>query len=145
MSEPEPNRSAALRFAALVAHQLRAPVAAAASLLRTVLGGFAGPLTDRQRDLLARANSRCDQAFIWFRTCSTFANAAGRKFAEETAKFFGSTVAGHTQEIGITQPGYVELKPGEKAQWGNSAPTGDSGPGSIKTKMKTKTKLKLKG
>ena len=62
MSEPEPNRGGALRFAALVAHQLRSPVATAASILRTVLGGFAGPLTDRQRDLLARANSRCDQA-----------------------------------------------------------------------------------
>ncbi|KPJ78007.1 MAG: hypothetical protein AMS14_00340, partial [Planctomycetes bacterium DG_20] len=62
MSEPEPNRSGAWRFAALMAHQLRSPIAAAASLLRTVLGGFAGPLTDRQRDLLARADTRCDQA-----------------------------------------------------------------------------------
>ena len=62
MSEPEPNRSGALRFAARVAHQLRSPVAAAASILRTVLGGFAGPLTDRQRDLLARADRRCSQA-----------------------------------------------------------------------------------
>jgi NADPH-dependent 2,4-dienoyl-CoA reductase/sulfur reductase-like enzyme/rhodanese-related sulfurtransferase len=62
MSEPEPNRGDALRFAALVAHQLRSPVAAAASLLQTVRGGFAGPLTDKQRDLLARADERCRQA-----------------------------------------------------------------------------------
>ena len=51
-----------LEFASQVAHQLRAPVAAVKMMLRMLLGDFAGPLTARQRDLILKANDRCDQA-----------------------------------------------------------------------------------
>jgi NADPH-dependent 2,4-dienoyl-CoA reductase/sulfur reductase-like enzyme/rhodanese-related sulfurtransferase len=51
-----------LQFAAQVAHQLRAPVAAVKMMLRMLLGDFAGPLTPRQRDLILKANERCDQS-----------------------------------------------------------------------------------
>jgi len=47
---------------ALGSHQMRSPVVAARSLLRTVLGGYAGALTPRQRDLLDKAERRCGQA-----------------------------------------------------------------------------------
>jgi len=60
----ERERSERLRFAALAAHQLRSPVTTVDSILRTLLGGFAGPLTDRQRDLLTKANARCTQALV---------------------------------------------------------------------------------
>ena len=51
-----------LDLLALGSHQMRSPVVAARSLLQTVLGGYAGPLTERQRDLLNKADQRCGQA-----------------------------------------------------------------------------------
>ncbi len=51
-----------LRFASQVAHQLRAPVAAVKMMLRMLLGDFAGPLSPRQKELILKANARCDQA-----------------------------------------------------------------------------------
>ena len=61
MNPSDQERSERLRFAVLAAHQLRSPVSTVDSILRTVLGGFAGPLTDRQRDLLTRADACCNQ------------------------------------------------------------------------------------
>jgi len=46
-------------LAAVVAHQLKSPVAAASTLIRTVLGGFAGEISDRQRELLLAADRKC--------------------------------------------------------------------------------------
>ena len=51
-----------LDLLALGSHQMRSPVVAARSLLQTVLGGYAGSLTERQRDLLKKADQRCGQA-----------------------------------------------------------------------------------
>jgi len=51
-----------LQFAALVAHQLRSPVGAAASLLKTILGEYAGQLNSKQKDLVARADRRIEEA-----------------------------------------------------------------------------------
>lgn len=50
-----------LRFATQLAHQIRAPVSAVKMMLRMLLGDFAGPLTARQRELILKANERCDQ------------------------------------------------------------------------------------
>jgi len=46
----------------LGSHQMRAPLMAARSLLRTVLGGYVGPLNERQLDMLQRVDQRCLQA-----------------------------------------------------------------------------------
>jgi len=51
-----------LDLLALGSHQMRSPVVAARSMLQTVLGGYAGSLTERQRDLLSKAEKRCGQA-----------------------------------------------------------------------------------
>lgn len=51
-----------LQFAALIAHQLRSPVGAAGSLLKTLLGEYAGHLNPKQKDLLARADKRIEEA-----------------------------------------------------------------------------------
>ncbi|HET7010933.1 MAG TPA: hybrid sensor histidine kinase/response regulator [Anaerolineales bacterium] len=45
-------------FMLTVAHELRAPVAAAQSLVRTLLRGMAGDLTDSQKQILARMEAR---------------------------------------------------------------------------------------
>jgi len=57
----EPDKSDILRFASLIAHQLQSPISAISTILNAVLGEFAGPLTAKQRDLLARASARCDE------------------------------------------------------------------------------------
>jgi len=50
------------KFAVLAAHQMKSPIAAVKTILRTLLGGWAGPLTDKQMDLLTKADARCGQA-----------------------------------------------------------------------------------
>lgn len=57
-----PFDSEIMRYAALIAHQLKAPVTAAMSLLQTVLGEFAGPLAPKQKDLLEKALGRCAES-----------------------------------------------------------------------------------
>lgn len=51
-----------LQFAGQVAHQLKAPVAAAGSIVKTLLGEYAGHLNPRQKDLLAKADRRIEEA-----------------------------------------------------------------------------------
>ncbi len=48
------------QFVQMVTHELRAPVAGAQSLLRTLLRGLTGDLSPEQRDLLGRVNGRLD-------------------------------------------------------------------------------------
>ncbi len=47
-------------FATLVAHELRAPIGATQTLVRTLLHGLAGELNPRQSELLGRVDSRLD-------------------------------------------------------------------------------------
>jgi len=49
------------QFVRSVTHELRSPVTGAQSLLRGVLKGYAGGLTDRQRDIMGRLNRRLDK------------------------------------------------------------------------------------
>ncbi len=51
-----------LQFELLVAHQLKSPVGAAATIVKTLLGKYAGDLTPQQKDLLSRADKRIDEA-----------------------------------------------------------------------------------
>lgn len=48
------------KFILTVTHELRSPVGVVRSLLRTLTGGYAGPLTAVQADMLARALRRTD-------------------------------------------------------------------------------------
>ncbi len=48
------------KFVLMVTHELRSPVGVVRSLLRTLVGGYAGPLTDTQKDMLSRALRRAD-------------------------------------------------------------------------------------
>jgi signal transduction histidine kinase len=49
------------QFVRAVTHELRSPVTGAQSLLRGVIKGYAGGLTDRQRDIMGRLNRRLDK------------------------------------------------------------------------------------
>lgn len=48
------------QFMLTVAHELRSPVGGAQSLLRTLLKGLAGEISDQQRDILVRIENRLD-------------------------------------------------------------------------------------
>lgn len=62
-----PEQDDVLRFASLIAHQLQSPIAAIGTMLRALSGEFAGPLTTRQKDLVSRANQRCDEGLATVR------------------------------------------------------------------------------
>lgn len=56
-------------------------------------------------------------AYIWFRSCFTFKSTWGRDFARSVRKHTGVKVAGHTQLIGLTQPGLQVLSVTGDADW----------------------------
>ncbi|MCF7888846.1 MAG: FAD-dependent oxidoreductase [Victivallales bacterium] len=62
------------RFASLVAHQLKSPVAAAGTMIKTLLGEFAGSLTPQQKDLLLRVNTRLTEAIDTSKRMISLAN-----------------------------------------------------------------------
>jgi len=58
-----------------------------------------------------------DDALIWFRTCSTFGNGKGHRFARAFTDFMDCKVAAHTHIIGPLQGGLHSLKPGQEIYW----------------------------
>lgn len=53
-----------VRFLSVVAHDLRAPLAATQNCLWAVLGGYAGEVTDEQKDLLQRGTRRIEGLMV---------------------------------------------------------------------------------
>lgn len=53
-----------LQYASLVAHQLKGPVATISTILSTILGDFAGPVSPKQRDMLKRALVQCEESLL---------------------------------------------------------------------------------
>jgi two-component system sensor histidine kinase/response regulator len=51
-------------FAAMVSHQLRSPLAAAAECMETVKTGMTGPLTEKQQSMVDRASRRIDDLLL---------------------------------------------------------------------------------
>ncbi len=60
----KPVPSDPLKFASLIAHQLKSPISVVSTILSTILGEFSGPLTPQQRDMLERAVARCDESLV---------------------------------------------------------------------------------
>lgn len=60
LAEMERVEAAKSRFIHVATHELRSPIAVAQSLIRNVVRGYAGPLTDQQKDLFARISARLD-------------------------------------------------------------------------------------
>ena len=71
-----------MKFAALVAHQTKSPIATVVSLLKALEGGFAGPVSAAQQDLIARAVARCEQSIETARRMITIASALAGGGAE---------------------------------------------------------------
>jgi len=60
LAEQERIEAAKSRFIHVATHELRSPIAVAQSLIRNVVRGYAGPLTETQKDLFARISARLD-------------------------------------------------------------------------------------
>ncbi|MGA2265479.1 MAG: FAD-dependent oxidoreductase [Phycisphaerae bacterium] len=59
--ERQEAQSEILRLASLIAHQLQSPISAASTILKALGGEVAGALSAEQKDLLGRANARCEE------------------------------------------------------------------------------------
>ena len=59
-AELERIEAAKSRFIHVATHELRSPIAVAQSLVRGIVKGYAGPLTDQQQDLFSRVSARLD-------------------------------------------------------------------------------------
>ncbi len=68
-------------FATMVAHELRAPIGAAQTLVRTVLRGLAGELNPKQLELLGRVDVRLDSLLKLVNDLLTL--AASKSLAED--------------------------------------------------------------
>lgn len=91
MSDAKPTR---IDEAALVAHQIKSPIGTLQTVLRTLLGGFAGELSDRQRILLQSADRKCDEAMQTIRNLLDLADAVGRTGPETVADLTAAARAG---------------------------------------------------
>lgn len=56
-------------------------------------------------------------SLVWFRTCATFGQAPGRRFAIAAAARLGCRVAGHTHLIDVLQSGLHSLAPEAAPKW----------------------------
>ncbi len=56
---PGEERNELMRLAVVAAHQLKSPMASVQTIHSLLLGGFVGPISPRQRELLEKANASC--------------------------------------------------------------------------------------
>jgi len=62
-----PEQFDIMRFASLIAHQLQSPIGTISAILKALAGELAGPLTPKQKDLIARASARSDEGIAMVR------------------------------------------------------------------------------
>ncbi len=78
-TDNKPGQSEILQFASLIAHQLKSPISTISTLLDVLATEVAGPLTPKQKDLIARANLRCDEGVATVRRMLAIVSALGRQ------------------------------------------------------------------
>lgn len=77
--DTRPDQSEILQFASLIAHQLKSPISTIGTLLGVLTTEVAGPLTPKQKDLIARANLRCEEGVATVRRMLAIVSALGRR------------------------------------------------------------------
>ena len=82
MDDPDEQR---LEQAALVAHQIKSPVGTLQTILRTLLGGYAGELDDRQKKMLQSADRKCSEAMQTIKGLLAIAEAQASVSADEAS------------------------------------------------------------
>ena len=82
MDDSEEDR---VEQAALVAHQIKSPVGTLHTILRTLLGGYAGELEDRQKKMLESADRKCSEAMQTIKGLLAIAEAQASVSADEAS------------------------------------------------------------
>ena len=82
MADSEEDR---LEQAALVAHQIKSPVGTLHTILRTLLGGYAGQLDDRQKKMLRSADRKCSEAMQTIKGLLAIAEARSSVSADKAS------------------------------------------------------------
>jgi hypothetical protein len=78
---------------------------------------FTSPTHPWHAPMVALSSRLRPESLVWWRTCSTFARAAGHAFAREAVDFFGCRVAASTFNIGLFHSGIHSLRPGDAPSW----------------------------
>ena len=78
-TDHRPDQSEILQFASLIAHQLKSPISTISTLLDVLATEVAGPLTPKQKDLIARANLRCEEGVATVRRMLAIVSALSRR------------------------------------------------------------------
>ncbi|NLZ03791.1 MAG: FAD-dependent oxidoreductase [Phycisphaerae bacterium] len=78
-TDHKPDQSEILQFASLIAHQLKSPISTISTLLDVLATEVAGPLTPKQKDLIARANLRCEEGVATVRRMLAIVSALSRR------------------------------------------------------------------
>jgi len=78
-TDHRPDQSEILQFASLIAHQLKSPISTISTLLDVLATEVAGPLTAKQKDLIARANLRCEEGVATVRRMLAIVSALSRR------------------------------------------------------------------
>jgi len=71
--------------AAIVAHQIKSPINTLQTILRTILGGFAGELNERQRTMLQSADGKASEAMDTVKGLLALSDAVGRHGGQAAA------------------------------------------------------------
>ncbi len=90
-----------LEQAAIVAHQMKSPLGTLQSIVRTLLGGFAGDLTEKQASMLEGADRKCSEAMDTVRTLLTLSEVrqkAGEDQAGDITAALHQAVKRHREE-----------------------------------------------
>lgn len=74
-----------LEQAAIVAHQMKSPLGTLQTIVRTLLGGFAGDLTEKQEQMLQGADRKCSEAMDTVKSLLTLAEVRQRAPEERGA------------------------------------------------------------
>jgi NADPH-dependent 2,4-dienoyl-CoA reductase/sulfur reductase-like enzyme/signal transduction histidine kinase/rhodanese-related sulfurtransferase len=127
--QEETERHALMQLASVAGHQLKSPLSRIEQVISTVMGGFVGPVNERQRSMLERAARSCqegiglvsdllrlrgldemdEQDFVSVNLVSTFRSAVER--LRETATEGGVELLDRV-ELEDSQMGWVRGDPG---------------------------------
>jgi len=85
---------------------------------------WSSKLSTYQHMLVVLRRTICDSdSTIYYRSCQAFQGEEGRKFARASSEFWRCNVAGHTKNIGLSQPGQHVLPVCQEPDWPESEGT----------------------
>ena len=98
-----------LEQAAIVAHQMKTPVATLQTILRTLLGGFAGELTERQKTIDLSGERKCSEVMETIRGLLSLAEVTSRSAGEAAADAVAAAQQAYQRYEQVASQRHIEL------------------------------------